>query len=125
MKIVIMADEERYNNRQIERLFDEQSKEIKAHIDLVAQPILTQTLKTNGRVNKAEDAILGLAKWQSGVSTGFKIGSWIIIPLCLLLVGYLGWLSAQVLETNDKTRTAVDEAVTRALDEYIESVNIE
>jgi len=47
-------DEPRYSNRQIERMLDQQSTDLKKHIDDATGPILVQTTKTNGRVDALE-----------------------------------------------------------------------
>ena len=52
-----MADEERYNNRQIERMFDEQSKDLKEHFDGAINPLALEVRKTNGRVKFLEKMI--------------------------------------------------------------------
>lgn len=49
--------EERYNNRQIEKMLSEQSADIKEHMDLKIAPLLTQVLKTNGRVTFNEKMV--------------------------------------------------------------------
>lgn len=49
-----MTDEERYTNRQIERMLDEQSNDLKGHFDLVIKPLVVQVTKTNGRVSWLE-----------------------------------------------------------------------
>lgn len=50
-----MPDEERYSNRQVERLFDQQTLELKEMFKTELAPVLVQTTKTNGRVTKLED----------------------------------------------------------------------
>lgn len=42
--------EERYNNRQIEKMLTDQSADIKEHIDLKIEPLTAQVAKTNGTV---------------------------------------------------------------------------
>lgn len=94
MLTIIMADEERYSNRQIERLLDEQSKDIKAHIDLVTQPILSQVLKTNGRVTANEKDIVGYKVWR-GWMTGGMAFVMVILPIA---VSVLGWMVMSLIK---------------------------
>lgn len=42
--------EERYNNRQVEKMFTDQSNDLKEHFDLKIEPLTTQVTKTNGTV---------------------------------------------------------------------------
>lgn len=56
-----MKEEARYSNRQIEKMLDDQSTDIKEHMDMALKPILEQTKKTNGRVTKLEKAVLVLS----------------------------------------------------------------
>lgn len=62
-----MADEPRYSNRQIERMLDQQSIDLKIHIDKATNPILVQTSKTNGRVTKLERIVLVLGALLAGL----------------------------------------------------------
>jgi len=99
-----MSDEERYNNRQIERMLDEQSKDIKDHMDMKIAPLLTQVLKTNGRVNFNEKMIY------------LAMGA---IPLC---ASVMSWMLLDYLDFKknlEATLTAkVEDAVYQALDNY-------
>lgn len=52
--IGMVDDEIRYNNRQIERMLDSQSQDLKEHIDSTIAPLLAQVTKTNGRVTELE-----------------------------------------------------------------------
>lgn len=71
-------DEERYNNRQIERLLDSQSTEIKEYMKLLTDPILEQVKKTNGRVTKLEDKVAVNTKYIWGIILVFT-GAWGIV----------------------------------------------
>lgn len=54
-------DEPRYSNRQIERMLDTQSADLKEYISKATEPILEQTTKHNHRMTKIERYILILA----------------------------------------------------------------
>jgi len=92
--------EERYNNRQIERLLDTQSTDIKEHMDMKIAPLLAQVLKTNGRVNFNEKMI-----WLA-------MGA---IPLC---ASVLGWLLMDYIEFKEQIAKEVESAVYQTLDSY-------
>ena len=47
-------DEDRYNNRQLERIIDQQSTDIKDYLAEVINPLTTQVTLTNGRVRSLE-----------------------------------------------------------------------
>lgn len=96
--------EPRYNNRQIEKMLSEQSADIKEHMDLKTAPLLTQALKTNGRVTRNEQMIY-LATGALIILT--PVFSWFILD-------YIA-LKERLPETIGK---AVDESVYRALDNY-------
>lgn len=93
-----MNEEEiRYSNRQIERMLDQQSKDIKEHISLVITPLTEQVTKTNGTV-----------KWQTKL---LYIG----IGALMLLTPWAGWVTTQLLAnknyvTQDDLKTALDQA---------------
>ncbi len=99
-----MVDEERYNNRQIERMFDEQktefrkglesqSDDLKEHIDLALKPILEQVTKTNGRVTKLEDKSIETEKRMSRVD-----GALVVISLLVpTVIGFFTWLAIKLI----------------------------
>jgi hypothetical protein len=103
MIITIMADEERYSNRQIERLLDEQSSDIKGHIDLVTRPILDQVLKTNGRVTKNEDDIVKHKEWRGWIMGGLAVLSFFVTSL----IGLQVWMVVQILHIPDRINQAI------------------
>lgn len=71
-----MTAEPRYNNRQVEKMLSEQSADIKEHMDLKIAPLLTQVLKTNGRVSFNEKMVY-VAIGALGIFT--PIFSWFIL----------------------------------------------
>lgn len=102
-----MVDEERYSNRQIERLLDEQSKDIKEHIDAKTEPILSQTTRTNGRVNNNEADIIRYKIWR-----GWMTGSLAVIGLMLpVVLAIQAWEIEQILNITSSVHTAVDDAI--------------
>ena len=83
MQGVISHDmEERYNNRQVEKMFEDLSSDLKQHMDLVTAPILAQVLKTNGRVNKHDDDIVSYKVWRGWMTGGMAV-IMIILPLVI------------------------------------------
>lgn len=93
-----MSDEERYNNRQIERMIDEQSKDIKGHMDTAIAPLVIQVTKTNGRV--------GLLEKMAYISLG-------AIPLLSI---WAGWLTFDYLEQKDTIRHEIQAAIDAAFE---------
>lgn len=75
---IIMVDEERYTNRQIERMLDSQSTDIKEHIDKAIGPLTAQVFKTNGRVGWLEKMV-----WMAtgAVLVLFPITGWVLIQV--------------------------------------------
>lgn len=96
--------EPRYNNRQIEKMLSEQSADIKEHMDLKIAPLLTQVLKTNGRVTFNEKMI------------------YLAIGALIILTPVFSWFILDYLKFKenlpDAIGKAVDESVYRALDTY-------
>lgn len=81
MEITVMTDsEERYNNRQIERMLDSQSSDLKEHITSVISPLTIQVTKTNGRVRWLEKMI------------------WMALGALALLTPWAIWMTSRQLE---------------------------
>lgn len=93
-----MSEEERYSNRQIERLLDEQSRDIKEHIDTKTNPIIVQTTRTNGRVSNLE-------VWRGRILGGMAV----ITVLLPILVGVEAWMLLKIIDIPASVRQAVDE----------------
>lgn len=96
-----MTDEERYNNRQVEKMFDDQSRDIKSHVDMKIEPLTAQVTKTNGTV-----------AWQTKLLyTG--------LGALMLLVPWAGWVTTQILENEDSlTRDDVIQIIDDSLEDY-------
>lgn len=106
-----MVEEERYSNRQIERLLDEQSKDIKEHIDQKTQPILNQVTKTNGRVNvlEAESVVMKVWKgWQKGGMAAIMV----VLPV---ITAILAWMALQIVDLKTNQQQFVDQAVSASV----------
>lgn len=104
--IWVMAEEERYSNRQIERMLENQSADIKGHIDLTTAPILTQVLKTNGRVTTAEGDITNNKVWRGWITGGMAM-LMIFMPV---VIGFLTFLGLRVINFDNIIRASVDAA---------------
>lgn len=100
MEISIMTEtEERYNNRQIERMLDSQSGDIKEHITSVISPLTIQVTKTNGRVRWLEKMI------------------WMALGALALLTPWAIWMTSQQVErekpiSKDEVETLIDDRLT-------------
>lgn len=101
-----MADEERYSNRQIEKLLSEQSSDLKEHIDHATRPILEQTTKTNGRLGKAEEDIKDLRIWRGWMTGGMAV----IIIILPVVVGLMTWMVIKIVNVDHTISKAIDEA---------------
>lgn len=98
MAIIIMSEEERYSNRQFERMLDDQNKVLKEHMSLLITPLTTQVTKTNGTV-----------KWQTKML-------YMALGALILLVPWAGWVTTQILTvrqyvTVDELNTSVENAL--------------
>lgn len=99
-----METEERYNNRQIERLLDNQTADIKELMKSELAPILAQTTKTNGRVTSLEDKS---ARTAGQVSLAAYIG----IPIISIIVSVISWMALQIVAIPITVQHAVTEAL--------------
>lgn len=98
-------EEERYNNRQIERMLDEQSTDLKSYIDLALEPLIVQTTKTNGMVGKHH--------WYIAMA----IGGLAILSITVLPI--MGWSLLQIVTIEQNIHAQVTQAVSQALDNYV------
>lgn len=95
--------EERYNNRQIERMLDSQSSDIKEHITSVISPLTIQVTKTNGRVRWLEKMI------------------WMALGALALLTPWAIWITSHQLAQKDAiTQVDLDQAVDQAVKTHLE-----
>lgn len=101
-----MPDEERYNNRQIEKMLADQSSDLKEHINHATAPILEQTTKTNGRLLRAEGDITEIRVWRGWITGGMAI-IMIVLPV---VVGLITWALIQVVNIDHTISKAIDEA---------------
>lgn len=99
-----MAEEERYSNRQIERLLDEQSKDIMRHIDDATAPILAQTTKTNGRVTVNERDITSARVWRGWLTGGLGVLT-LLVPM---IVGIQVWMFLQIMNIPHEIQQTID-----------------
>lgn len=113
--LILMADEEHYSNRMLDDRFDRQTKDLKEHMELVTKPILDQVLKTNGRTTALEARMGQHEGWHERRDGATRVITFMAVPLFGLLVGYIGWLSAQVLDVPHKIQTAVDSSFDKNL----------
>lgn len=101
-----MDDEIRYNNRQIERMLDSQSQDLKEHMEKTIQPLVTQVTRTNGRVTELERR--GFE--QNGFNRAIGVSLGIAIPLLLSAIGWALYEITQIPQTvQSQFQTALSE----------------
>lgn len=88
VNIFTMVDEEHYSNRQIERMLDLQTVEFEKIVKSATDPILIQTTKTNGRVSKLEEDVVGYKVWR-GWMTGGMACLMILLPVLSATIVYI------------------------------------
>lgn len=106
MEITIMSEEERYNNRQIERMLDEQSSDIKEHMDAAIAPLVVQVTKTNGRVSVIEKMV------------------WMAAGAVVILTPFTYYLASRISSIQESIQTQTRQAVDDALDARIEKLEV-
>lgn len=95
-----MTDEERYTNRQIERMLDDQSNDLKGHFDLVIKPLVVQVTKTNGRVSWLEKMM------------------WLALGALAIAMPLLTWVVNTVSKQQAVQTSQIQQAVRDALEIY-------
>lgn len=96
--------EERYNNRQIERMLDLQSEDIKKHISSAITPILIQVTRTNGRVTELELSRATQRGFNKAMSIAFSVGF-------AILIGLAGWALYETSTIPDRVQSSVQQAL--------------
>ncbi len=107
MDIIINMTEARYNNTQIERMFDEQNRfrdqqsdDLKEHMELLIAPLLKQVTKTNGRLSMAEKLI------------------WLAVGALPVVAGVLIFLAKDYMDFKENFREEIHSAVESSIDNY-------
>ena len=101
-----MSEEEHYSVRQIERMFDEQSSELKLHVTTALTPLTTQVMKTNGRLGVLEKMV------------------WMAAGAVVILTPFTYWLASRLDRLDTELREEVQTAVNDAFDERINSLEV-
>lgn len=121
MTITIMADEEKYTNRQVERMLDEQSRDIKEHITIVTSPILDEVKKTNGRVTLLESQVSSQRNWRTGMTWG---GAVVFFFLTTFILPVLTWNLLQTIQLKESIGIEVQDAIDQAFEERLQALEI-
>lgn len=111
MQITLNMDEERYNNRQIERMLDSQSQELKDYFDKSLKPLIEQVTKTNGRVSTLELRRENQAGFNRAMAVASSVGFTVVMALA-------GWALYQVASLEPTIHTEVQQSVKDALSSY-------
>lgn len=103
-----MTDETRYNNRQIERMFDQQSTEIKEYFDSTMKPFAEQLALTARDVTE-----LKLTKaQQAGFNRATIFYGGILISMAL---GLGGWALLEVANIGEIVHSQVQSTIQESL----------
>lgn len=121
MTITIMSDEEKYTNRQVERMLDEQSRDIKEHITIVTSPILDEVKKTNGRVTLLESQVGSHRNWRTGMTWG---GAVVFFFLTTFILPVLTWNLLQTIQLKESIGIEVQDAIDQAFEERLQALEI-
>lgn len=92
--------EQRYNNRQVEKMMKESTDEIKTFISLKVDPLTKQVTYTNGKVRFNEKMIY------------MALGS------LVLVVPMLSWFLLDYIEFKDRYHSDLASAIEDVLDDY-------
>lgn len=104
-------DETRYNNRQIERMLDSQSQDLKTHMESVIAPLVTQVTKTNGRVTELERKRATQEGFNGAMTIAGTVGFTVLMAL-------FGWVLFTVSNIGHTVHTQVINAVSETLAAY-------
>lgn len=109
--------EEHYSNRELDRIFKGFEDTMKSGFDSLSEKILdgnktaerieVQAIKTNGRVTALEG-------WRENLRGAVKLLMWVGIPMFSVFVGFMSWLTYQVVQFPQ----SIQEAVASEFDEY-------
>lgn len=104
--------EEHYSNRELDRIFKGFEDTMKSGFDSLSEKIIdgnktaerieAQTIKTNGRVTTLES-------WRENLRGAWRLVMWVGIPLFGVFVGFMSWLTVQVVQFPDKIQSSIAE----------------
>lgn len=106
-----MSDETPYNNRQIERMLDNQSTDLKQHFDETIEPLAEQVGQTNGRVKSLELKNAEQAGFNRAIARSATAGF-------TVLVGLIGWLLLQQANIDQRIQKDTVAEIQQALLPY-------
>ncbi len=100
-----------YNNRQIERMLDTQSQDLKDHFDKVINPLTERVGLTNGRVKEIE--------LKNASQAGFnKAMVWVAMACLTSFIGLFGWVLYQEANIDQRIQQDVAPIIQQALAEH-------
>lgn len=103
-----MTDEIRYNNRQIERMFDQQSTELKEYFDKVMKPFAEEIAKTTNSVTELK---LSQAN-QKGFNRATIVYGSILISMAL---GLGGWALLEVANIGETVHSQIQNTLQESM----------
>lgn len=102
-----MVEEERYTNRQIERMLESQTEDLKEHLDIRLEPIAVQVKKTNGRVNWIEKMV------------------YLAIGALIILAPLMTWSLMQLVNLKDSLKNEVHTETQQAVQDALSHYNVQ
>lgn len=113
MLIIHMSDEEtRYNNRQIERMLDTQSKELKEHVTLTIRPFLELLSDLDKRTQDLELKRASQNGYNKAMAVSGGVGFTVLMALS-------GWALYQVANIGRTVHTQLENTVQSAVEQAL------
>lgn len=88
--------EESFTNREITKMFEEQSRDLKQHMTDALRPLTDYQREANGKM-------AAISKWKERVSGGLVV----VIFLIPTIFGMMGWMAYEIVNFDMKIQHAL------------------